>query len=657
MMTFGSGRSAAEEAELDECLRLFILHEAVTPYFQPIVDLTAGTVWGYEVVTRARPPLEMPDDLFPRARRLGLGLEFEYLCLRAAFRRLKSVPAIQRGRSKFFINLTASLFGDERLLEELSKANLRLYDLEESNLVLEFSERDCPQDPLILEQTVRDFLRQGYAVALDDFGCGKASFAQLLRTRPQYLKLDRDVVKNIHLDQYRQHLVKSIAAFAGSVECRLVAEGVEYWEELECLMRLGVRYVQGFLFGMPESEPLHPSIKIMESMQDRVKQFHYGRRSGSDENISNLIVSSHVLPRSEFTCAALGELFQENIHLDHVLLLHEGRPWGLLTRQHFTAQTTGPYGFPLFQTQQIDGFAKRDLLIIEEKMPVEKLARLAMDRVHENLYDPVFVVDAKGVYIGTITMKALIARSYEMEVRRALDTNPLTSLPGNRAIERWIDEAIRSERLAVIYADLDRFKEYNDAYGFLAGDEMIRLVGRVLSQQLGAADGVVHLGHVGGDDFIVVALQPIPEALIGAACSRFDQEKLELFSEEHVNAGAYESVNRQGQTTRVPLVTLSLAVINGHRVEGGVPHPALLSQRAAVLKKKAKEIAAELGRSSYLIDRRDFPSPEEMQRSFATQAAEPPPEYGTPLPTVSPARDPKFLETLDWGEDWAARPD
>jgi len=654
LMSLGFARSASEEAELDEFLRLLIMHEALVPYFQPVVDLTVGSVFAYEVVTRGRPPLEMPDDLFPRAERLGLGLDFEFLCLKMAFRKLKAMPADQRDRCKFFINLTPAYFGNPLLLEELSKNNLRMYNLAENSIVFEFSESPKPLDLRGVSETVRELTRRGHAIALDDFGCGHSALLHLLEVRPQFIKLDRRLIHQVQLDPYRQHPIKSIVSFASTVEARLIAEGVEYWEELECLMRLGVRYVQGFLFGMPESEPLVPSVNVMSSMQDRVKRFQFARQL-YDESIVGLVISSHVVPAESMTCAELGELFQANSHLDHVIIIESNSPVGMLTRQHFFAQTTGPYGFPLFQTQLVDTFAKRDLMIVDEQVALELLAKMAMDRLQENLYDPVLVVDSGKRYVGTITMKALITRSYELGLRRAMDMNPLTNLPGNHAIERWILEALQAPVYSVIYADLDRFKEYNDVYGFMAGDDMIRLAGKVLSVMSRSHDTDIRLGHLGGDDLILVANGPISEVTLRSTCEAFDQWKLDLFQPDHIREGGYNSMNRQGEKTWVPLVTLSLAVINGSSIVGMPAHPSQLSQRAATVKKKAKDQAREWRRSSYFIDRRAFPSEEELAASRLQI------ESGTPIPTFQRSRDTNstvsgFFKALEEHQgDFAAR--
>ena len=184
------------------------------------------------------------------------------------------------------------------------------------------------------------------------------------------------------------------------------------------------------------------------------------------------------------------------------------RPVALLTRQHFYDKTSGPVGYSLFSRKPVEEVAKTSLLLVVESTHITTLAKLAMDRMRADLYDPVIVTDDEGRFVGTVTMKQLITRSAELEVQNAAGASPLTGLPGNRTITKWLQDAMDAGRFGVVYADLDHFKEYNDAYGFLAGDELIRLAARVLGEGTRRIDEAARLGHVGGDDFVIVA----PEA-------------------------------------------------------------------------------------------------------------------------------------------------
>src|SRR6202000_1424118 len=169
-------------------------------------------------------------------------------------------------------------------------------------------------------------------------------------------------------------------------------------------------------------------------------------------------------------------------------------------------------------------------------------------------------------------MKQLIIRSAELEIEQARESNPLTMLPGNRAIRGWISSAL-AHGGTVIYADLDYFKEFNDAFGFILGDEAIRLTGRILTEHLDVVAPGARLGHLGGDDFVIVSWAAVSDDALETLCSSFDREKAPLFDEATRVAGCFSAIDRLGQRRSVPLTTLSLAVVPGPRL-GIEPHPA-----------------------------------------------------------------------------------
>lgn len=213
------------------------------------------------------------------------------------------------------------------------------------------------------------------------------------------------------------------------------------------------------------------------------------------------------------------------------------------------------------------------------------------------------VVDAVGNLVGTVTIRQLIIRSTALEVQLAQGSSPLTGLPGNRSIEGWILSALDQPNAHVLYADLDRFKEYNDCYGFLRGDEMIRCLARVLSRILPTLSSEAKLGHIGGDDFVVVAPAAVGAESVEALCRQFDLAKVEMFDPGDVQRGFFRATDRRGQEVDVPLVTLSVAVVPCETAQNA-DHPGALAQMAASLKRKVKEMTSASRKSEFLFERR-----------------------------------------------------
>lgn len=207
-------------------------------------------------------------------------------------------------------------------------------------------------------------------------------------------------------------------------------------------------------------------------------------------------------------------------------------------------------------------------------------------------------------YIGKpFAMKELLAR-VATQLRHAQEhlLSELTSLPGNVLIERTLGRSLKDARrdLFVLYVDLDNFKSFNDAYGFLRGNEMIHLTASLLREATAWADEPAFLGHIGGDDFVAIARGT--EATIIALCDRlierFDLQAPSLYDASDRERGYVEAVDRQGNRHTFPLVTLSIAIVSNERRRIADVWEA--SAIAAELKKRAKQA----GRSSYCIDHR-----------------------------------------------------
>jgi len=184
--------------------------------------------------------------------------------------------------------------------------------------------------------------------------------------------------------------------------------------------------------------------------------------------------------------------------------------------------------------------------------------------------------------------------------QRDLNANPLTGLPGNIAIIREAEARLkRAEPFAVAYLDLDNFKPFNDKYGFLRGDEVLRMTARVV---VNAARTIKSdhsfVGHVGGDDFVLIT----PSDKIAKACDEitrnFDLLITNFYDEEDRIRGAIHSIDRQGNTSAFSIMTCSIAVID--TAMHPVRHVADISARAAQVKKYAKSVTG----SATCYDRR-----------------------------------------------------
>lgn len=175
--------------------------------------------------------------------------------------------------------------------------------------------------------------------------------------------------------------------------------------------------------------------------------------------------------------------------------------------------------------------------------------------------------------------------------------NPSTRLPGNVAIERVMLQRIEQQTpFVVCYCDLDNFKAYNDAYGFLKGDAVIQRTAQILvdaTRSVGNADDFV--GHIGGDDFVVISTPAQADVLCREIISRFDAAAPLFYDAEARRRGYITGVDRRGQPASFPLLSLSIVVVSS--AKRPFSHPGEIAQRSVLPKKKAKQVE----RSTYLV--------------------------------------------------------
>jgi diguanylate cyclase (GGDEF)-like protein len=192
-------------------------------------------------------------------------------------------------------------------------------------------------------------------------------------------------------------------------------------------------------------------------------------------------------------------------------------------------------------------------------------------------------------------VKGTLRRAREM---RAM--SPLTGLPGNARIQQELRQRIdATEPFALLYADLDHFKAYNDHYGFLRGDEALRAVGRIVQDAaLETGGSSVFVGHLGGDDFVLVSPIDLAEPLCARIIERLDREIPLLYDQDDRGRGHIEVQNRQGRIEQFPPLSISIGVATSTRRR--FSHPGEVVTLATELKEYVKRSPG----SGFAFDRR-----------------------------------------------------
>lgn len=260
-----------------------------------------------------------------------------------------------------------------------------------------------------------------------------------------------------------------------------------------------------------------------------------------------------------------------------------------------------------------------DLLIVDsrvEDVPAQELARLVKS---ENVYRQLPVIiclddtdmqkpwDWNKVEVDDFLVRPFFLPVVRERVNltlcralRALDANPLSKLPGNTSIIQKIQTLIdRKQDFALAYCDLDYFKSFNDKYGFSRGDEVLMMSARIIVNTVRSFAGEqTFVGHVGGDDFVVITSPDIIEEVCQRIIFSFDGIVPNFYDMEDRQRKSIVSTDRQGNVQTFPLMAISIAVV--FNLDGTMKHYGEASAIAMGLKKKAKEDP----KSSYVLDRR-----------------------------------------------------
>jgi len=554
--------------------------------FQPIVDLRDGGVHAHEALIRGPvgTPLHSPDALLSAAAKEGLGYEFEMACIVTQLHAWGKL----RQSGRLFLNISAEVMvelvahrGIGHLLEQLSLSGVL-----PRHVVLEITEHERVKDMDRLDEVVSALRETGISIALDDFGDGRSSLRLWSQLRPEIVKIDKYFVQNISATADKLKTVRALLQIADIFETSLVAEGIENAQDLRVIRDLDVRYCQGFFLGRPESQPL---LEVGEAVTELLNDAPIAVYPESAQQVNsglingfNIIKAPTVTPKT--TNNAVASIFQLEPNLHAVAVLEKGRPVAIINRLLFMNQYAKLYYRDLSGRKSCMENANTEPRLIEKNYQIDELVGILTSEDQRYLTDG-FIVTDNGCYLGLGTGDQLVRNVTESRIEAARHANPLTFLPGNIPITQHIERLLRKQtRFVACYADLNSFKPFNDCYGYWRGDAMIRLLASVIKTQCDAQRDF--LGHVGGDDFIVLFQSPDWRERCQRIIAEFNAQAVHLFEESARLAGGIEAEDRQGVRRFFPLTTLSIGAVVVP--SGQTLHAEDVANQAALAKHDAK---------------------------------------------------------------------
>nr|AAF34247.1 putative response regulator [Megalodesulfovibrio gigas] len=555
----------------------------VTTLYQPIVDFETSQVMGWEAFSRGPENtfFSSPQMLFQLAREAGATFRLEKLCREKALTGLGQVGSNQR----LFLNNHSDEIADPNFTPGLLLEEIEAYGLKPHNIVLEFAERQGFKDMNLFFRDIERFRAKGFAIAIDDVGSGDSSLRNITLIRPDFIKFDISLVEGIDTNPYHRSMVETLLFLAQRIGARTIAVGIETETALSSLVSMGVNAGQGNCLGVPGYKPASPCVAI--PCKTGFTQAD-GQSWKCSAPIRELVMPCPTTSENA-TVREIKEQLADKPAQTSMVVVRNGRPCGLLMQYNTDRHLSTQFGMSLYYNREVARIMDPAPLIVEGDLPIEDVAALAMVRESTKVYDDIIVVD-KEKLLGVVSVQRMLDQLTQTQVELAKGANPLSGLPGNVSIEREIERRLKGcHPTAMAYIDLDNFKVYNDVYGFERGDRIILLTADLLREAVKLCGGEGDfLGHIGGDDFLVMADPARVVDICNHIMHHFALRSKELYSPEDAARGYLVGKGRDGQTGRFPLTSLSIAVID-------CPMDAcfsmeLLSNRTAAVKKHAKSV-------------------------------------------------------------------
>ncbi len=528
-----------------------ILDERAIPYtMEPVVELGSGHILGWE------PAFSLPQTTnFQRMESLllfavesGFITDLNQVCLLKA---LNNAPDLHEGQ-RLFLTLHPEAI-QQGLSLDLLVQQLPKLQLEEKNIVLQVA--NALSGPLgkDLVQQLQVIKNHGFSIGLDNINCNNLNLNLLTQLHPEYIKLHLTAHASVD-NTSTSLLIRELLAFTEVINARLIVDGINSPLELGRLTSMGV-------FAGKGTTLMESACRLADNGQEK------NTITCSEAAICRSPVGELAVPACtvspETPVSRVQDILHDQAPLSQVVVVSGLRPVGLIMKYTLDDQLSTQFGLSLYMNRPISKLMDTNFFQVEADLPLEEVARKAMKRPDDKLYDDI-VVNKSGELYGLLSVQRMLDTMAQVQLELAKGANPLTGLPGNVAIETTIEKRAKEKTpTSLAYVDLDNFKVYNDVYGFENGDRIIRLTAKALSEAMklhGKSSDL--LGHIGGDDFVIIAGPDHIEAVCQYAIDFFAKEIPEYYNDEDRERGFIVGTGRDGKKGHFDLVSLSIGILD-----------------------------------------------------------------------------------------------
>ena len=464
--------------------------------FQPIIYSQTGKIYAVEALVRGINNIDeinSIDDLFDSA----FNDDFLYeLDIQLREKAIKKFADIEIENLRLFYNLDNRIIYNKSLSSGNTSKILKKYNLNKSNICFELSEKGTVIEQNALSSMLQRYKQNGYSIAIDDFGIGVSGLKLLYFSEADIIKLDRFFISNIDQDSKKKLFCSSIIEMAHIMGMQVIAEGIETIKEFYTCKDIGADFIQGYLVQKPTLN-INEIKNIYHNILSIISE---DKRNSANSRIDDEFIETITPLCVNSTLYELVLHFKEYTKIHFVPIVDEYDNFlGIIYESDIKKISYSQYGLSLAKNESCASSLTKYLqpiLSVEISWGIDKILEMYNLNVKNSL--GIFITQ-NNKYRGFINLNSLLTLSYKRNIEIATNQNPLTKLPGNNQIERFIDKAFKKledSTTHIIYFDFNDFKPFNDIYGFRLGDRAIVIFSELLQKKYPKESFIAHIGEM-----------------------------------------------------------------------------------------------------------------------------------------------------------------
>ncbi|MFA6197262.1 MAG: GGDEF domain-containing protein [Sulfurimonas sp.] len=528
--------------------------------FQPIINIHTGRIYAVEALLRNYKKVGFDSifALFDQVYKEHLLYSFDIALREKAIQKFTKIDNFRN--IKLFYNLDNRLFEMPDFSNGNTNQLLKKYDIKKDNICFEISERHEISSDCNMEQVLMHYKDENFCIAIDDFGVGYSGYKLLYDSTPDVIKIDRFFLTDIEKDAKKKLMVRSITHLAIQLGIKVIAEGVETKEELLVCKDIGCHLVQGYLV----QKPTLNTNEIVKKYQNITDLITHDKREENKYKIDTYLDKIKPI----FIESKMNEVidyFKKHPDISTMPVINSNNePIGIVQENIIKEFLYSHYGKSLLLNDGTKKSKLKNLITPCGIADINSDIATLIELFSNNPESVGIILTNNSKYYGYLSARAIITLMNEENLLFAREQNPLTKLPGNTMIEKYISNiATNQDSYLLCYFDLDNFKAFNDVYGFRNGDRVILLFADILRKHLPQE---FFKAHIGGDDFFVAVQNKGEDEYlyikkILKVITKFTQDAKDFYSQEDKKRGFIVAKDRDENIKEFPMLTVSASIV------------------------------------------------------------------------------------------------